>query len=229
MISISLNGIWNGSCISPDGEEKFTFTGTVPGCVHTDLLGIHIPEDLYYRDNADECQWIENCNWKYTKTFHIASVSPKTVLVFEGLDTYADITLNDTLIDSADNMFIPHRFDVSKFLHAGENTLTVYFRSPIREVQGKKECRGAFTRERMHTRRIQCTYGWDWVARFVTCGIWRDVYLEYSDGFEIKDTYIYTENIWKDMAQIVVESEIENYEQGGLIELKIKDPAGKRI
>lgn len=229
MTSISLNGTWNGICISSTGEKKFTFSGMVPGCVHTDLLGSHIPEDIYYRDNADECQWIEACDWKYTKTFHIASVPSKPLLVFEGLDTYADVILNDTHIGSVDNMFIAHRFNVSEVLQTGENTLSVHFRSPIHEVQGREECRGAFTRERMHTRRIQCTYGWDWVARFVTCGIWRDVYLECVEGFDVKNTYIYTENVCGDYAQIVVEAEIENHEQGGMIELNVKDPDKKRI
>lgn len=229
MTTISLNGIWEGSCISSNGEEKFTFSGTVPGCVHTDLSGSHIPEDIYDRNNADECQWIESCDWKYTKTFHIDLVPQNPWLIFEGLDTYADILLNDTPIGSADNMFIAHRFDVSEVLHPGENTLSVSFRSPIREVQGKDEYPGAFTCERMHTRRMQCTYGWDWVARFVTCGIWRNVYLESADGFGVKNTYIYTENVCGDLAQIVVEAELENYEQGGIIELKIQDPHGKSV
>jgi len=229
MTTISLNGAWEGRCISADGKELFTFPGNVPGCVHTDLLGSHIPKDIYYRDNADECQWIEACDWKYTKIFHIDSVERQPWLVFNGLDTYADIMLNDIPIGSVENMFISHRFDVSRVLRTGENTLSVYFRSPVREVQGREEYPGAFTCERMHTRRIQCTYGWDWVARFVTCGIWRDAYLECADGFEIKNTYIYTENICGDLAQIVVEAELENYEDGSFIELNIKAPDGETI
>ncbi len=229
MKTISLNGAWMGSCLSADGKEAFAFSGSVPGCVHTDLMGSHIPLDLYYRDNADACQWIEDRDWKYTKTFCVATVPEKPWLVFDGLDTYADITLNGCVIGSADNMFIRHRFDVSGVLRAGENTLSVRFRSPVREVQGMEECSGAFTRERMHTRRMQCTYGWDWVARFVTCGIWRDVYLEYGDDFGVKNAYIYTENLCGDLAQIVVEAELENYENGSFIELKVKAPDGNTV
>ncbi len=229
MTSISLNGHWNGSCISSNGKQDFSFSGTVPGCVHTDLAGSHIPEDIYYRDNANDCQWIEDRDWEYTKSFHLDSVPTKAQLVFEGLDTYADIFLNDVCLGSTENMFIPHRFDVSKMLRVGENTLSVHFRSPIREVQDKEVRNHAFSHERLHTRRIQCTYGWDWVQRLVTCGIWRDVYLDCTDGFSVKNVYIYTENLYQDLAQIVVKAELEGYETGELLELNVKDPQGNVV
>lgn len=229
MGTIQLNGNWNGSCISFDGKDEFAFSGTVPGCVHTDLMGTHIPEDVFYRDNTDKCQWIEQRNWKYTKIFLLECVPENAQLVFEGLDTYADIELNGITLGSADNMFIVHRFDAAKALRVGENVLSVFFRSPVREVEGEEARVGAFTCERMHTRRIQCTYGWDWVARFVTCGIWRDVYLVCNDGFSVKNAYIYTENVCGDLAQIVVEAELSGYEVGSMMELKVNDPDGKTV
>lgn len=226
---ISLNGHWNSSCILADGSEAFSFSGKVPGCVHTDLMGSHIPENLYFRNNADACQWIESRDWKYTKVFQLDALPSRAQLVFDGLDTYADIVLNGIPLGSADNMFIAHRFDVSETLRIGENILSVYFRSPIRSVQGEELRPGAFTCERLHTRRIQCTYGWDWVARLVTCGIWRDVYLDFTDGFSVKHVYVYTENIWQDLAQIVVEAELAGYESGSMLELKMKDPEGNAV
>ena len=226
---LSLNGHWDARCIAPDGSKDFSFSGTVPGCVHTDLMGSRITKDIYYRDNAESCQWIEDCDWEYTKTFQLDALPTKAQLVFEGLDTYADIVLNGVHIASVDNMFIAHRFDVSETLRIGENTLCVAFRSPVREVLNKEDRPGAFTRERMHTRRIQCTYGWDWVARFVTCGIWRDVYLDWNHGFSAKHVYIYTENLWRDMAQIVVQADLENVEAGTMLELKVKDPEGNTV
>lgn len=229
MKTLSLNGQWDGRCISPDGKENFTFLGTVPGCVHTDLMGSHIPKDIYYRDNVEDCQWIEFCDWEYSKVFQLDSLPTKAQLVFEGLDTYADITLNGVYLSSVNNMFIAYRFDVSKFLRIGENNICVSFRSPVREVQGKEVRPGAFTRERMHTRRIQCTYGWDWVARFVTCGIWRDVYLDWGHSFSANHVYVYTENLWRDMAQIVVQADLENYEAGAVLALKVKDPEGNTV
>lgn len=226
---ISLNGCWQGECLEANGTKKFDFSGNVPGCVHTDLKGKHIPEDFFWRDNTDECQWIENCDWRYSKTFTLNEVPSKAKLVFDGLDTYADIHLNGTLIASVDNMFISHSFDVVELLKKGENAISVHFRSPVREVEGLEEREGAFTTERMHTRRIQCTYGWDWVARFVTCGIWRNVYLDLTDGFSVKNAYIYTEQILGNSAQIVVEAEFEKYHSGKIIDIEIIAPDGETV
>lgn len=229
MERIYLNGDWNGECFSTDGNFEFSFSGTVPGCVHTDLLGERIPKDIYYRDNTDECQWIENRDWKYTKTFTVDSLCEKARLVFEGLDTYADIILNGKLLGSVDNMFIRHVFDVTDDLQMGENTLTVSFCSPIKAIQGMQERKGAFTTERINTRRMQCTYGWDWVARFVTCGIWRDVYLELGNEFAVSNAYIYTEAIFGNAAQVVVEAQLENYENGSTVDLTVNSPDGETV
>lgn len=225
---IDLNGKWNGQCYK-DGKHDFSFTGTVPGCVHTDLMGSHIPSDIYYRDNADKCQWIENCDWKYERSFALDEIPQNAFLVFEGLDTYADIYLNGTLIGKTQNMFIRHEFPVSGLLKVGENTLSVYFCSPVREVENEPERPAAFTCERLYTRRMQCTYKWDWVARFVTCGIWRDVYIESRNGFAVKDPYIYTEAVSKNWAQIVVEADTENYEKGDFVDISVKDPSGSNV
>ena len=222
--TISLNGQWQGICYR-DGEE-FSFTGTVPGCVHTDLQGSKLPEDLFYRDNAELCQWIETCDFRYTRTFTMDNLPESAALVFEGLDVYADITFNGAPLASTDNMFIDHRFDVTGLLQQGENTLSVYFRSPVKAVEELPQRKGAFTRERMYTRRIQGTYGWDWVARFVTCGIFKDVYLDCTNTLTPEHIYVYTESFGTEWAQIAVEAEFKNYENGGYVDLDVNDPDG---
>lgn len=81
-------------------------------------------------------------------------------LRFEGLDCYCDIYLNNIKIGAADDMFIPYEFSAKNVLRAGTNLLEVKFRSPIKEVAGRPKRDGAFTTERLYTRREQCTYGW---------------------------------------------------------------------
>lgn len=228
MKKIDLNGIWQARCFE-DGKQKFEFSGSVPGCVHTDLLGTHIDKDIYYRDNTENCQWIENCDFEYTKEFTLDTVPSFANLVFCGLDTYADIFVNGKKIAYTENMFIEHTFSVAEHLQVGKNNITVYFHSPIKKVEGLPLRNGAFTRERFYTRRIQCTYGWDWVARYVTCGIWRDVYLDLNTDFDINHTYIYTESIDTTTAQIVVECEFKNFENGGFAEMEIVSPDGETV
>jgi len=207
------------------GDKIGTVDATVPGCVHTDLMNEGIIKDLFWRDNNKQYEWIENCDFTYTCLFDAVCLE-KASLVFEGLDTYCDVYLNGQKIGCADDMFIPYEFDVSRKLKSKDNLLEVCFRSPVKEVKDEPLCVGAFTRERMRTRRIQCTYGWDWVDRFVTCGIYRPVYIKYGDDMHVDSAYILTENIDEHSAQICVELELYNYQNGGIVNVDIVSPGG---
>ena len=207
------------------GEKADGLPATVPGCVHTDLLNNGMIDDLYWRDNNKAYQWIEKEKWNYCCSFD-AELSEHVYLVFDGLDTYADIYLNGEHIAVAENMFLPLKINVSGKIKEKDNFLEVRFRSPVKEVEGNPELEAAFTAERLYTRRIQCTYGWDWVDRFVTCGIFRPVYLDYTSGMYAKNVYVSTENIDAFGAQIYTEIEFENQEQGGIVHTEIIAPGG---
>jgi len=210
------------------GGEYNGIPAFVPGCVHTALrAGGYIP-DMFYRDNNLSLQWIGESDWEYRRSFFCDRTEGASLL-FMGLDTYADILLNGVLIGSVDDMFIPYRFDVEGVLRRGENLLSVRFRSPIREVEGCPERRGAFTTERINTRRIQCTYSWDWVDRFVTMGIHRPVLLEYDNGIDIEDVYIYTESVDAFSATMHLTLDFKNYKPGAVAEARIIDPDGNEV
>lgn len=55
------------------------------------------------------------------------------VLAFDGLDTFATVQLNGEVVLSSDNMFVPHRVDVTRMLGAGgqgqEDVLEIEFAS----------------------------------------------------------------------------------------------------
>ena len=193
---------------------------TVPGCVHTDLLANKLIEDPFYRDNEKKQQWIGKTNWEYTTTFKVTPqiINRKNVeLVFEGLDTYAQVYLNDRLILNADNMFRTWRVDAKQALKTGDNTLRILFRSPINEIlpvmaklnyqlpavndQGEKTS--------PFTRKAPYQYGWDWGPRFVTSGIWRPVSLQAWDDARISDLQIVVNKISGNTAQLTANVEIE--------------------
>ena len=218
----------DGWVLSGDGFEG-KIEARVPGCVHTDLMNAGIIANPLYRDNNEKCQWIENGNYTYTTRF-AAKRAEGVRLVFEGLDTYADIYLNGVHLGEVHNMFIPHSFDVAGAIVDGENLLEVKFRSPIAEVEGLPKRVGAFTTERMYTRRMQCTYSWDWVGRLVTMGIFLPVYLSYPSGVEASGAYIYTSSVDKFGAEVVTEIEFCGYENGGEIAiLEIVSPWGNVV
>lgn len=230
MSRIDMNGKWQLKGISPDGDS-FELAADVPGSTLGAVLNSEIEKglDVFYRDNADKVQKYERYNWIYSKSFGINDADKKYMLVFEKLDTYCDVYINDKHIASCDNGYIPHRFDISKWVKKGENIVTVYFYSPVTRVLGKKELPGAFTVERLHTRRMQCTYGWDWVMRFVTCTV-GNVYLEDIDeGMHVEKAYVYTKSIDEDSAEIVIDIDFKNYECGGIVDIGIIDGDGKLV
>lgn len=226
MERIDLNGAWQGSGRDPAGGAVLTFPGTVPGCVHTDLRSAGRVPDYFWRDQADQVQWIEDWDWTYVRTFRLEALPEEPELVFEGLDTYAEIRLNGRVIGTCDNMFIDHRFSVDGALRVGENTLEVAFESPVRRVAGRPALPAAFTSGRQYTRRIQCTYGWDWVARFVTCGIYRPVYLESAAAARVESMYVYTEWADAEAAQLVIRADVRHPERAGRCRITLRDPDG---
>ena len=201
------------------GKDQW-YPATVPGCVHTDLLANKLIDDPFYRDNEKQQQWIGKTDWEYKTTLEISPeiMKRETVeLVFEGLDTYADVYLNDNVVLNADNMFRTWRVDCKRVLKIGSNSLRVRFRSPINEVlpimakltyqlpapndQGEKTS--------PFTRKAPYQYGWDWGPRFVTSGIWRPLRLEAWDQARINSVQILTNSIASEAAQLTANVGIE--------------------
>ena len=76
----------------PD-SATFTMNGQVPGCSISDLIRAgKLPEDLFWRDNADAVQVFERCTYEYTRDFDCAAEPGRRyVLRFERLDTYCTV------------------------------------------------------------------------------------------------------------------------------------------
>src|SRR5580704_5580979 len=109
----------------------------VPGVVHTDLLLNSLIPDPFDKDNEFHLQWIGLADWEYQTTFQTdaATLAHDHVdLVFAGLDTFADIFLNDQPILKADNMFRKWRIAAKPLLKPGENTLRIVFHSPVEHM-----------------------------------------------------------------------------------------------
>ena len=61
-------------------------------------------------------------------------------LVFEGLDTYADVYLNDECIPKADNMFRRWSIPVRQYIREENNILKVYFHSAGKDRRPQMGC-----------------------------------------------------------------------------------------
>ena len=175
--------------------EKW-YPATVPGEIHTDLLNNKTIPDPFYRDNEKKLTWIEKKDWEYKTTFQVspATLAKKhTELVFDGLDTYATVYLNNQVVLKADNMFLQWRVDVKKVLKSGNNNLVIVFKSAQNVVDSlaKKDLPFVIPdNPRAYVRKAQYHFGWDWGPKFTTCGIWKTPRLEAYDKKEAEKPYV---------------------------------------
>ncbi|HEX2961158.1 MAG TPA: glycoside hydrolase family 2 protein [Ignavibacteriales bacterium] len=185
------------------------FKSQVPGTVHTDLLANKLIDEPFYSDNETSLQWIGDTNWLYRTVFDLPenfNWGKTTFLVFEGLDTVADVFLNGVSIGAAKNMFLKYRFDVTGNIKKEKNTLEVLFTSAVQWARNKESQFGtlpvALRSERVYIRKAQYSFGWDWGPAFITMGIWKPVYLLQPDEAQIDEVTFETLSIEDNSAQV---------------------------
>ncbi len=229
-ISIDLRENWVVKGYGPEGKVVGPIGGTVPGHVHSDLLRESLIPDPMWRDQALDSQWVEEFDWVYETVFEWpeeGSLEAAT-LRFEGLDTLAEIYVNDVLVGTADNMFIEHLFPVSNAVVPGSNRLRVSFTSIHKALQNQDIYRyeSLFSQDRVYFRKMQCTFGWDWVHRLVSYGIWRPVYIESKPGGSIRNACLRTLSSNEQAAELEWEVEASPLETGCRLQLELTDPDG---
>lgn len=210
-------------------EDQEWLPAQVPGCVHTDLLKLDKIPDPFYGTNEKEIQWIDKKDWEYRTVFDINEdlLSQEHLeIVFDGLDTYADVYVNDQHVLSADNMFRVWNVDVKSIVKASGNVLRIRFRSPIQEDLPKLEKLGyalpasndqsdvgglGDKRVSIFSRKAPYHYGWDWGPRFVTSGIWREARLEGWSEVKINDVFIRQNEVTASAASLTAIVEVETF------------------
>lgn len=170
-------------------------SATVPGNLEIDLQNAGIIEDPFYADNHQkrDCEYL-HCF--YTKEFDYDGSFEDPELLFEGIDTIADIYLNGTLIASTDNMLISHRISTAGTLKAGKNTLTVHIKPAV--IEARKYLHTVndhafiYNAESLYIRKAPHMYAWDIMPRLVSAGIWRPCAIVERKKDRIVDFYCYT-------------------------------------
>ncbi len=186
----------------------------VPGCVHTDLLANRVIGDPFFGTNEARLQWIESEDWEYRARLAAGPeimAKERVELLFEGLDTYADVYLNDSLVVRADNMFRTWSVDCKGILRGGTNELRVRFRSPVKEVAERRRALGDELPggPQVLARKAAYQYGWDFAPRFVTSGIWRPVRILAWNEARIADLWIVQRSVTDDRADLTARFEID--------------------
>ena len=208
VLTISLNQNWQFQY-----KDKW-YNTEVPNSIHADLLNNKLIDDPFYRDNESKLQWIDTLDWNYKKEFSVdGELLEKQVveIIFKGLDTYADVYLNDNLILQADNMFCEWKISCKQILRPGKNELKIIFHSASKKskrLYEKHPYKKLPGEERIMVRKAQYHFGWDFAPRFVTCGIWKDIELVGWDYSKIENIFFRTDSINNNIAYLSGKIEI---------------------
>ncbi|MGA7299073.1 MAG: glycoside hydrolase family 2 protein [Candidatus Sulfotelmatobacter sp.] len=226
--SQDLNAGWQFRAVAnvDRADVKEWHAAQVPGVVQTDLLNNKLIPDPFYGENEFHLQWIGLADWEYQTTFQVdaATLSREHLdLVFDGLDTFADVYLNDQPILHADNMFRSWRVPAKTMLKTGSNTLRIVFHSAVEKmipyvktlpyvlpsVSTQISENEDHIATAPYTRKAPYNYGWDWGPRYMTEGIWRPVRLEAWDALRIDNFHIHQHSISSDLANVSADLDIE--------------------
>ncbi len=200
---------WNLSFVHQGTPH--TISATVPGNVEIDLQRAGLLEEPYPPDDMWAMRAFESVDWVYEVSLTAPTLreGERIRLVFEGIDTIADVVLNGEKILRCENMFIPHMVDVTEKLKADGNQLQVRIFSP--ELFARQFTAPALHASREHhhgeayLRKARHMWGWDNAPRLRSAGLWREVFLEVLPPIRFTEVYAYTNKANQDSASVGVD------------------------
>ncbi|KAJ4390105.1 hypothetical protein N0V93_007578 [Gnomoniopsis smithogilvyi] len=183
----------NQRWILSNAPYNISVPGKVPSHVHLDLFSAGVIGDPYFGLNDFHLRWVAWADWNYTTTLsgvhREPNASTTTYLVFDGLDTIANIFLCGQGVASTNNQFRQYFFDVSAILSScptnKDPELLVEFSSAPGAAYNLAAQPGAETwpwsvegrfefLHRPFLRKEQSDFGWDWGPAFAPPGIWKE-------------------------------------------------------
>ena len=204
-----LNSEWTLSFTHPVSGEQHCIPATVPGNVEIDLLREGSIDDPYPTDCVTAMRDFERVDdWVYTTEFDAPVHSPGEAveLVFEGIDTIADVRLNGEPLLWCENMHIPHRVEVTDRLRPTGNALEVHIHSPELYARRFAYPPGQASRDHRqaeaYLRKARHMWGWDNAPRLLSAGIWRPVRLDVLPTIRFTDVYVYTRQVTEESVSI---------------------------
>lgn len=213
---LSLNGTWSLKWCTetkdmPPVDKWNEIFAQVPGNAELDLFINGVEPDPYYAENEYLFRKYEYCAWIYEKRFFLANekTDERINLVFDGLNCFADIFVNDVKTGSAENALIPHAFDVTdQLIFGGENKISVYIHSALNKARNMDfpvhiSANEGFS-EYACLRMPPHSFGWDIMPRFLSAGMWRGVRLESVKNTRFTQVYYATLSANEKSAEMIL-------------------------
>ena len=210
-ISQSLNQGWN---LKTD-TLGIDLQVNLPSEAHADLYAAGlIPHPYGEGDEEQQLQWIPQHQWDYSLKFDVDNKvwnQDNIDLIFNGLDTYADVWINGEMILHSDNMFVRYEKDVKNLLKKRDNELKVRFYPFDAQRDSLIETyRLRFPEKYAVMRKAAYQNGWDWAPRYLNIGIWKNVELWGWNDYKIENIAFLTKNVTGESAEMIANISITN-------------------
>lgn len=168
-----------------------SYQAWIPGSVLSTLLDAGAIEDPYYRQNEYTARDLFWQDYIFERSFEVTQelLNQDVIqLVCYGIDTLADLYINDTHVIYMNNMHRTWRIPVKEYLHEGSNSIRFYFKSTLRYIEEREasapadkkitiEASGAIAGNQ-YIRKAHSMFGWDWGAQLPDAGIFRDIEIQ---------------------------------------------------
>ena len=225
---ISCQKVESQNVVEQSLNQGWTLTGDtlsinmqvdVPSVVQQSLYENGIIPHPYLGTVENDLLWISDHVWDYTLRFDVdQELFGKEVveLVFEGLDTYADISLNGYELISVDNQFREWKVDVKPYLKEKDNLLVVRFIGYDSAIMVLYDNVLPVLPEKYAvSRKAPYQHGWDWAPKYKNVGIWKPVKLMGWNEARLEDAYAVTCSADTEHAVLTLHLDVENATDGG--------------
>ena len=172
--------------------------------------------DPFIGENEAKFTWIENYTWEFESEFQCSPEDFKfdfLEMYFPTLDTYASIYINDSLVKTTANAFIPHSVQLKSYVKIGLNKVKIVFTPPVlyhkknyanREVTYPAPNDNGEIAVAPLTRKPQYQFGWDWALRMNTIGFRKPIEIRKYDMNRIVWAKVETKEIKEKEAVLTI-------------------------
>ena len=179
-MKINLNGQWTLK------NNKFNLPVSIPGSVLSCLLDSKIIEDPYFRDNEYKTAQILDDDFTFSRQFLLTKeqLKNKNYLCYDGVDTIADIYINNVLIIKNYNAHLPQKILLDNSILKEKNEIVINTFSPQKFAYNLSQKYPGFKITAFNgvyypaIRKPHFMFGWDWGPALPDSGIYRDIYID---------------------------------------------------
>jgi beta-mannosidase len=174
-------------------NRKDPFLAEVPNSVQWSLAKAGKLPNPYFNKNTDLYKWVDEKVWYYRKNVELPkNATGKLVfLCFDGIDYFARVWVNGTLIGSHEGMFGGPAIEISKFIKQTDTNEIV-----VEVKAGNWGNKGKYKPAKTGTViRPWLVGGGNGVEMFFPMGIWRGIRLEIFNKNHIERPFLVTKSI----------------------------------